>query len=378
MQTKRTLVLFACLAFTCDALWATENERMPSLESIAAEAVKQELLFENIEARFVLESRLLVKPPESMKERYDQVDEAPVEIHLVTQGPWRYVKVTYFHNDSPSSSILVAYDGEQCRALRNSTHFTYSDRWQSPLVYAVPPHRFVWAAWGFTYKSIGDLLAPPQNNGGKDQKTTVTIQRTSINGTDCYLVERQRHYGAQQLTHVDRFFLAPKYNYLVIKAESFGKKKDKIVRYAESETDDWREVAPGIWLPHASVYRTFCDPATFGHNGTHGELRFRLLSVNLNPDYPKSFFSNVPMPKDGVIETYRGGQLVSRRVVGNPRDPEENKSGLPPWVWILGNVVLFALLLGVYLRYRTPRTSKRQTSETISSGHDTTPENESP
>ncbi len=366
MTTKRILLFSVGLALACRPLWASENDRPPSLESVAAEAVKQEPLFETIEARFVLESRLLVKPPESMKEMYDQVDEAPVEIHLVTQGAWRYVKVTYFHNDSPSSSILVAYDGEQCRALRNSTFFTYSDRWQSPLVYAVPPHRFAWAPWGFTYKSIGDLLAPPQNNGGKDQKTTVTIQRTSINGTDCYLVERQRHYDAQQLTHVDRFFLAPKYNYLVIRAESFGKKKDKIVRYAESETDDWREVAPGIWLPHASVYRTFCDPATFGHNGTHGELRFRLLSVNLNPDYPKSFFSNIPLPKDGVIETYRSGRLVSRRVVGNPRDPEEDKSGLPPWVWLLGNVVLVALLLGVYLRYRTGKPAAQAAPESHS------------
>ena len=365
------LFAIGLFVFSHHLIFGAEDTNSFSLDFVATEAKKQDVFFLNIEARFVLESRLLVKPPESMKETYDQVDEAPVEIHLVTQGPWRYVKVTYFHNDSPSSSVLVAYDGEQCRALRNSTHFTYSDRWQSPLVYAVPPHRFAWAPWGFTYKSIGDLLAAPQNNGGKDQKTTLTLQRTSINGTECYLVERQRHYGAQQLTHVDRFFLAPKYNYLVIKAESFGKKKDKIVRYAESETDDWREVAPGIWLPHVSVYRTFCDPATFGHNGTHGELRCRLLSVNLNPDYPKSFFSNIPLPKDGVIETYRGGRLVSRRVVGNPRDPEERQPGLPPWVWILGNVVLVALLLGVYLRYRTGKMTAGEPPEDDSREEDT-------
>ena len=82
------------------------------------------------------------------------------------------------------------------------------------------------------------------------------------------------------------------------------------------------------------------------------------MEFRLNPKYPKSFFSNVPLPKDGVIETYRGDELVSRRVVGNPRDPEEDKNGLPPWVWILGNVVLVALLLGVYLRYRTGKTDQ--------------------
>ena len=331
---------------------AAEDNRNSMLEAIASEIIKHDLLFKNVEAKFVLESRIHAKPPAALRKLLEQAEEAPVEIHIVRQGKWKYIKVTYFHTDAPSTTVIAAYDGNRHSELRENTHLVISDRWQSPLLYAVPPHLFVWSAWGFRYKDVKDLFVPLKNDSPKASRPNFTIQRTRLNDVECFLVEKQIKKNSQGPVFVDRFFFVPKYNYLATRAECFSTKKDKIIRIAESYANDWREVAPGIWLPFQAVYRTYCAPEIYGHNGLHGEMVFRVLSVNLNPNYPKSFFSNVPMPTDGVIETYRGGRLVSRQVVGNPQDEDAGKQGLPPWAWLAGNLLLFALLLAVYLRYR--------------------------
>ena len=334
-----------------------------SLEDIR-EAVRQHpVLFRNVEYVYSIESR---DSPGTEKFRLPgtiRADRVAARVHVVRQGNWFYCSV---HREKWIGSekkedgrILFGYDGVQSR-MRSNNHLTISDQKRPLDVYTLDIEKL---GFGIAERELIDYLLPINTGGAPNLKINVTRQGMArVGATLCEVIERRATLPQGRGEMLMRIFLAPDFNYLPVKTEilyyhpKYGWYTDTVAR-----ADEWREVAPGIWLPFQGQYEDYVHPGVYGNGNDflQSTITYRVIRVSLTPQYPRSFFSNIPAPRDGIITTYRGDRLVSRRVVGNPRDPEEGKSSLP-WVWIVGNVVLVALLLGVYLRYRTPRTSKQE------------------
>ncbi len=350
----RLATALASFVLACSVAAGADEQLQQILEAVR----RHRVIFSSVECKYRIEGRT---PREYLLVSSRSAASSTSEVHFVVQKEMFYLK-DIGHRIMPDGMVnldwrITAYDGEKSRHLRDGTLLQISDEPVPLGSFIVLPHNLGCVRIAENDGELLDLLTP--RNEGNTRTTVQVVGRAQVGGMECVVVETNRT-RPDGLFDKMRFFFCPRMHYLVAKCETFypAKKGQQLQPLIFNETSDWREVAPGIWLPFQVVSTSYVPnlkEKTYISNGT---TTYRLLEVNLTPNYPKSFFSNVPMPKDGVIETFRGDELVSRRVVGNPRDPEEDKSGLPPWVWIVGNVVLVALLLGVYLRYRTGKTDQ--------------------
>ncbi len=354
-----------CMLLAMSAAWLCLFPawgRGASLEEIQEAVRRHSELFRNIEYVYSIESRISpgiekLTPPGTIR-----ADRAVARVHVVRQGNWFYCSVhreKWIGTDKKEDGrILFGYDGVQSR-MRSNNHLTISDQKRPLDVYTLDIEKL---GFGIAERELIDYLLPINTGGAPNLKINVTRQGMArVGATLCEVIERRATLPQGQGEMLMRIFLAPEFNYLPVKTEilyyhpKYGWYTDTVAR-----ADEWREVAPGIWLPFQGQYEDYVHPGVYGNANDflQSTITYRVIRVSLTPQYPRTFFSNIPAPRDGIITTIRGNQLVSRRVVGNPRDPEEDKTGLPPWVWLLGNVVLVALLLGVYLRYRTGKTDQ--------------------
>ncbi len=355
----RLPTVLAAIALACSVAPAADEPLQQILEAVR----RHRVIFSSVECKYRIEGRT---SEEYLRVFSRNAVSSTTEVHFVVQEEMFYLKEAV-HRIMPDGKVdldwrITAYDGEKSRHLRDGTLLQISDEPVPLGSFIVLPHNLGCVRIAENDDELLDFLTP--RNEGNMRTTVQVVGRAQVGGMECLVVETTRT-RPDGLFDKMRFFFCPRMHYLVAKCETFypAKKGQQLQPLIFNETSDWREVAPGIWLPFQVVSTSYVPnlkEKTYISNGT---ATYRLLEVNLNPNYPKSFFSNVPMPKDGVIETFRGDELVSRRVVGNPRDPEEDKTGLPPWVWLLGNVVLVAFLLGVYLRYRQGQTRPTSSPE---------------
>ena len=337
------------------------------LEEIVGEVRKQAILFRNLQYKYIIES---VPSPHAARAMKNHITHGLTEVYVVRQDGKLRIELNEedVHNNGTvfRQKQLIAHDGISTRLLYDDKKLIIADWPPEVPSYLVDPP---WFALGRLEPSVGGLagyLTPSTKDNGDTRTEIRILGESKVQGITCVLIERTVFVKSTRTRFLTRLWLAPQYLFLPVKEESLVGPIDKppyrdTIRLAE----DWREISPGIWCPFLLKFQLFAHPGAYGNTTNFLEATqiFQLIEISLNPNFPDEYFSNVPLPKDGVIETYRGDELVSRRIVGNLRDPERIKSGLPPWVWALGNVVLVALLLGVYLRYRTAKTTAGEPPE---------------
>jgi len=341
-------------------LYPLENALAESkdLQQIVNAVRQHPVIYSSVDCHYRIEG----STPEAYLRLFPQTGvSSTVEIHLVVQGELYYVS-SINRRVMPNGRIVVdsqvtAYDGLKTRHVIDGKLAQISDA-RIPLgAFITLPHNFGWGRLSQNGIQLLDYLTPLKT---RNVRTTVqVVGKARIQGFSCIVIERNEEDLIQKTIEKYRFFICPELGYLVIKSESFYpvKKHQPPLPLIITEAKDWREIAPGLWIPFLAVSTSYVPDPESKNVLSNGTMIYRLLEVNLNPNYPRSFFSNVPMPTDGVIETYRGERLVSRQVVGNPQDEDAGKQGLPPWAWLAGNLLLFALLLAVYLRYRKTQTT---------------------
>lgn len=112
---------------------------------------------------------------------------------------------------------------------------------------------------------------------------------------------------------------------------------------------EFREIGPGVWLPaqasisqyNSALSKRLGRPA-FGY-----ELRYKLVEAKLHPNYPDSFFRDIPIPDGMTVYEVHGKKIVKSYI----QRSETSKYGGRRWLWPVG---LAGLGIGavVALQYR--------------------------
>lgn len=109
---------------------------------------------------------------------------------------------------------------------------------------------------------------------------------TEFEGLSCHAVAIVM-YRAGEPVHRHELLLAEERNYLPVRRHAYKFHLSKDTPVAEGIVTDLREISPGIWYPYEARITT-----------STWTMSFTCESVSLEPNYPRSYFSDVDFPNE--------------------------------------------------------------------------------
>lgn len=221
-----------------------------------------------------------------------------------------------------------AFDGERTRSVEagNSANI-HLGRYEASQVY--PPH--TWAMMPLwvniplsVYLQGTEAVAAhpktrrvPRPAGTVYEMTKVECEylgEKMLGDIRCHKIRCQRWSRLTSAPQTHILWLAPERNYLCVKVEAM---------YAESLRDrslveEFREIAPGLWLPSRIKFTTYAPRALPGNSPRADTTQFlNLDNVSVDPAKPTSFFRDIEIPAGIPVFTIS----AEGTMIGSPMHP---------------------------------------------------------
>jgi hypothetical protein len=185
------------------------------------------------------------------------------------------------------------------------------------------------------------------------QKSTFEKEEV-INGLHCFKIrsETLNRDKNTSLNSVRFVWLAPDRNYLPIKTAGYAVSWNRDLPIEVGEVSDFREIAPGIWLPFRCSTKTY-DGYSLGKNKAVLSNTWECIidKASLEPNYDVSLFEDIPFPDDAVVYEIKNGKIIDSYLM---RDGPTIRR---PWIrWMAFAAAALFLGLGTYYAIRWTRT----------------------
>lgn len=170
-------------------------------------------------------------------------------------------------------------------------------------------------------------------------------RRERIDGLDCEVLEVS--FGPASSDVVTGKFvvwLAEERNYLPIQSRHFTVAVSSDIPINECVMTDLRELEAGVWFPFR-IQTTKFDRPSLQEDGKHVAAwteEHLVDKVSLDPNYDKSFFSNIEFPDGIAVYEIENGEIVRSRIQGGGPPPEPVSEVRSRWTPLF--VVSLALL----------------------------------
>lgn len=308
-----------------------------TIEELTEEVRANEDLYRDIEFKIHVHYKLAPDAPRISHwlDGYDR------DAWVVYQGDRLFFKDEDMQHRVDGESKLIdtiqGYDGKETRQVeQRDIANIHDDRYEDPRL--IRPHTLLLGPEMHVVFPLSTLLRGTEairtSAGAKlFERTEVrsrVLGREVVGGLDCYkvLVETATHQSTRTYEGGLRLWLARDRNLLPVKLEKLEKLPTVMAR-----VDELREVGPGVWLPaRASV--THYNAALSKKAGrlvlAH-ETHYELVEARLHPNYPDSFFRDVPIPDGMTVYELRGGKIVKSYIQGG----EKGKQSGRLWRWLV-------------------------------------------
>lgn len=152
-------------------------------------------------------------------------------------------------------------------------------------------------------------------------------------------------------------WLAVDRNYIPVRNEVYrGSSFGKVHATTVSTVDEWKEAAPGIWVPFSATEQTWDAPALFedGKEIVANTAKHRLIKFDLNPNYDDAFFQQLDIRKGMPVHELDGNGTIIRTTIegGLPPTPSRGRSWFSA---VLAALVLLLVVAGGFLIWRARR-----------------------
>ena len=118
-----------------------------------------------------------------------------------------------------------------------------------------------------------------------------------------------------------RIWLAHDRNYLPLRSISYAYSHSKIHPVEECRVVRFSEILKDIWYPMEIQIRSF-DALSLEENKIILSHTKTIITnkVRLNPEYPKSFFRNIDIPKGVTVHIVKNGDIIKTYIQGGGND----------------------------------------------------------
>jgi hypothetical protein len=140
-------------------------------------------------------------------------------------------------------------------------------------------------------------------------------------------------------------WLAPDRNYIPVKWELYDLAISSDHPMDSSHSEDFRELAPGVWYPFRSTILQY-DQYAYAEDRKLvlvSSEEYTAEKVELDPHYDLGLFRDIPIPNGMVVYEIHDGQVTKGYVQGGKPKPEAEKNRL----WLILAAGLVAVLIGV-------------------------------
>jgi hypothetical protein len=358
------LISFAAILSTIVLGEVTEPERI-DLDKIASVVESYEKMFDHSEIIYEEQSRVLddsYLSPRTFKKR-DAVHT------FIKQGSFRYVK-DYSHGVSIDKSEHALtyesqFDGDRFVGL-NSDKESGSETARLSNKFLLnqtsdylTPYRLPFACQKFTPR-MADYLRGAKGVADKmwyqDFEHEIASKSfDEIEGLKCVkIVSRIRRIAGPDFKPKQTLWISIERNYLPIRFEDYNMMGDETVPRAVVISSDIREFEPGVWIPHVVTH------TEYNHIKYKTEKKlvkesidtYTLKKLNLNPDYPKSFFQKIKVPAGASVTVQKGGEIVrqDRQGLAQPSQ-ERNRSAFPRfWVTLVSAAFVIVIITVAFFK----------------------------
>jgi len=234
---------------------------------------------------------------------------------------------------------LSAYDGEKTTSIEYGNSVNIHERRYEPSQ-LFPPH-----CWGMFHLEINFPLSVLLE-GTTAMKKHPKVRRLPAEGVsifafnkvecqfekeevvgdlNCLKIRCKRWYDTKDPPLIHFLWLAPERNYLCVKTKSLFRNGDENFPSGESVVEEFKEIAPGLWLPGKVVVKEYDYKAAGQQKREVRTTRSQnLQQATLKPQHPLTLFTNVEIPKDLPLFTIRkDGHLKNGPLTKQRKQPDK-------------------------------------------------------
>ena len=323
------------------------------VEAIVSNIRSSEALYKNIELQWVFQYRLgdvkYIIKDKTLKHSTEFV-------RVVKQGDYLYSKYneSSYRIDKQSKDFQVecGFDGESSRVvdLGAAANIT-DDVFDGNAVREADPFRML-MKWDYVrhlnyslsrYLSIGEGIKV--NHGYEHSNIKVVHEKDEmIDGLDCIKLGIYLWFVGTTIDdgQVSYIWLARERNLIPVKYTMYFPKVRRIHPTLIGYSSDFREIAPGVWFPHRYEINTYDNEYMTEDNKIvkGNNLLTTIVKAELDPDYPRSFFQNIPIPDGTMVYEIKRKETVARYIQGLPRNilPPESARSASSWA-VIGAII---------------------------------------
>lgn len=197
-----------------------------------------------------------------------------------------------------SREVRIGYDDQQTRFVENGVVSLLQGK---ELIYQHrKPHVFLLDRLA-EEPVLSELLISPTARG---YFLSVKYEAEEIvNGLNCHRVRIETWVKGQKQHDYIRIWLAPKRNWIPIRAEGYALGYSESIPLQISEVTDWHQLADGIWFPH-KIRDVIHDEqsAAKGKTVISNQSETTLTEISFSPHYHLKFFQDTKMPVEHKLQ----------------------------------------------------------------------------
>lgn len=357
------------LAFVCGVSALGFTPRADDrLTEIIQNVRANEELYRDIELRYRMDYDLLVdlgqQPDRTMKG-------IRLQSRSVLQKGLIYLKQDCKESTGDGKSQQVnthqGYDGKFLRLVEQDAIANIrEDRLEDPRL--VRPHAFMLFDSAGIGPSLADYLTGgkvARRIGGYDNaEITVSYDGDEVvEGLHCHrlkILYKLDGWKDDRGPNVRFLWLAPERNYMPVRTEAHGERPfdPKMWPGEIGQAEDFREIAPGVWLPYRVTSATN-DLRTYlkeKKKQVQNQWSYTIEEAKLDPQYDVSLFRDIPIPDGMVVYEIANGKTLRKYTKGgvNVIRPRSYSTRM---IVLLAAGVLVVLSAGVLLLRKRARRS---------------------
>jgi hypothetical protein len=327
-------LLLAFLALSVTTVTAADaNPKDDKLREILENLRSNELLYKDLEL-IVSRDYKLVNPPVDIP---DLVKTGQRKSRFVYQGSMYYLrndeKITNSRGEDQRPDTLQGFDGEIARVVEQNA--IANIRKGRPVDgRLITPHWLLFRGTGDINFPLSSYLRGGESTRARDQFKNATnesayIGDEMVDGLLCHKIRvaywldswKDRSIEGADLRYI---WLAPDRNYLPVKTEMYAHPRREGFGPLDAATSgEFREISPGIWFPFYSeiIVYNLMQAKKFQPALISNMEEIRLEKAELDPQYPKSFFQDIPIPSGMLVYEIEGNKIVRKFYQGGMRKP---------------------------------------------------------
>lgn len=339
------------------------------LLSIISSVRESELLYENLdvmlEKRYVLEAKVLINKvsPTCLKQS---------TTHFVAQsGKFRVDRTGITTNTTIDKGKNIdrirAFDGATTRLLEQRQVANIIDGRMADDTF-VWPNMLLFQHLNCTYP-LSVLLSGSSSIAAYPGVNTETVYPMSVSyvrdealdGIKCAVVDVETLVDGSPHNRM-QVWLARERNYLPAKVLCFVNRLSQVDPVNESNVNEWKEIAPGIWFPikGKTIALNSWQPEKLKVKEVLWTDEFSVSNISLNPKYDERFFSDVPIPDGVAVYKIEQQKIKQSYVQGAPKRVANISLSTPVtrwWLLWINLAFMAAVIIGVVYRSRLKRRS---------------------